>query len=97
MKHSIPKVTFGIVFDSSKVSNAALDLGVDSQVTISANAAVGSTTNFYYCIGATGKTKLFGNIDAPTVFGYPLSRYYALYDKGPYEVYKKTRSNDAAQ
>jgi hypothetical protein len=26
---------------------------------------------------------LFGNIDAPTVLGYPLSRYYTLYDPGP--------------
>lgn len=52
-----------------------------------ANARVGSSQDFVYCYGANGGTKLFGNIKAPTVFGYPLSRYYTLKDFGPVSIY----------
>lgn len=55
-----------------------LDLGNNTHVQLYANAKVGSSQAFKACYGANGGTKLFGNIEAPTVFGQPLSRYYTL-------------------
>ncbi|OAK93414.1 hypothetical protein IQ06DRAFT_236443, partial [Phaeosphaeriaceae sp. SRC1lsM3a] len=63
--HMSPMVTFGVVFDSSKISNAALDLGVDAYTRIYANAKVGSTQDFVYCYGADGGATLFANVEAP--------------------------------
>ncbi|OAL02539.1 hypothetical protein IQ06DRAFT_375330 [Phaeosphaeriaceae sp. SRC1lsM3a] len=109
----IPKVTFGIVFDSDSVANGAvnlittsplenvslkanqLDLGINTHVQLYANAKVGSSQAFKACYGANGGTKLFGNIEAPTVFGQPLSRYYTLKQWGTYVVIPKKCSNDA--
>ncbi|OAL43395.1 hypothetical protein IQ07DRAFT_593170 [Pyrenochaeta sp. DS3sAY3a] len=90
----IPKVTFGIVFDSSAVANGALDIGVNTHVQLYADARVGSTQKFEACYGANGGTKLFANVEAPTVFGQPLSRYYTLKEWNPYVVFKKRCSND---
>lgn len=79
--HVIPKVTFGIVFDSSAISNAALDLGVDSFTRLYADAKVGSDQKLVYCYGMDGGATLFGNIEAPKLFNTDLSRYYPLLHK----------------
>jgi chitinase len=50
-------------------------------VKLYADAKVGSQTNFVYCYGADGGAELFGNVEAPTVFGYPLSKHYTLWTK----------------
>ncbi|RYN58904.1 hypothetical protein AA0114_g1804 [Alternaria tenuissima] len=77
--HIIPKVTFGIVFDSSAISNAALDLGVDSYAQLYANTKVGSNQPFIYCYGMDAGAELFGNIEAPTVFKTRWSKHYSLW------------------
>ncbi|ORY04392.1 hypothetical protein BCR34DRAFT_572769 [Clohesyomyces aquaticus] len=79
--HITPKVTFGIVFDSSRISNAALDLGVDAYTRLYADAKVGSSQDFVYCYGADAGATLFASVEAPTVFKIPLSRYWSLWSK----------------
>lgn len=69
--HITPQVTFGIVFDSSKISNAALDLGVDAYTRLYAEAKVGSKQDSVYCYGADGGAELFANVEAPTIFSSP--------------------------
>ncbi|KAF5852879.1 hypothetical protein GGP41_008338 [Bipolaris sorokiniana] len=77
--HIIPKVTFGIVFDNSAISNAALDLGVDAYARLAGTSTVGSNQNFKYCYEADAGATLFASVQAPTIFGQSLSRYYALW------------------
>ena len=78
--HVIPKVTFGIVFDSSAISNAALDLGVDAYTRLYADAKVGSNQPLEYCYGVDAGATLFGNVEAPKLFHNDYSRYYPLYN-----------------
>ncbi|KAJ6287495.1 hypothetical protein J3E71DRAFT_358329 [Bipolaris maydis] len=78
--HIIPKVTFGIVFDSSAISNAALDLGIDSYAQLYADTKVGSNQPFIYCYGMDAGAELFGNIEAPTVFKTRWSKHYTLWN-----------------
>ncbi|ORY09385.1 hypothetical protein BCR34DRAFT_602899 [Clohesyomyces aquaticus] len=78
MDSSFPIFTFGIVFNRSAITNAALDLGVDAYTRLYADAKVGSQQNFVYCYGADGGTTLFVNIEVPSMFGLSLSRYYPL-------------------
>jgi chitinase len=73
--HIIPKVTFGIVFDSSAISNAALDLEVDAYTRLYAEAKVGSNEPFQYCYGVDAGAVLFGNVEAPKLFQRDYSRF----------------------
>jgi chitinase len=77
--HIIPKVTFGIVFDSSAISNAAMDLGVDAYTRLYADLKAGQDTSLVYCYGMDGGATLFANIEAPKLFNTELSRYYPLF------------------
>jgi chitinase len=77
--HIIPKVTFGIVFDSSAISNAAMDLGVDAYTRLYADLKAGQDTPLVYCYGMDGGATLFANIEAPKLFNTDLSRYYLLF------------------
>ncbi|KAF2733512.1 hypothetical protein EJ04DRAFT_468282 [Polyplosphaeria fusca] len=77
--HITPKVTLGIVFDSSAISNAALDLGVDSYTRLYADLKVGHNQPLVYCYGMDGGATLFANIEAPKLFNTELSRYYPIW------------------
>lgn len=79
--HTIPHVTFGIVFDSSKISNAALDLGVDAYTRLYADTKVDSKQDFVYCYGADGGAELFANVEAPTIFSSPYRKHWPLWSK----------------
>lgn len=76
--HIIPKVTFGIVFDSSAISNAALDLGVDAYTRLYAEARVGANQPLEYCYGVDAGAQLFGQVQAPKLFQVDYSRYYSI-------------------
>lgn len=89
--HIIPKVTFGIVFDSSKISNGALDIGIDTHVQLYANAKAGTGQSLVACYGANGGTELFGNVEAPTVFGKALSKYYELKKWGSVSLMREVK------
>ncbi|ORY01574.1 hypothetical protein BCR34DRAFT_592200 [Clohesyomyces aquaticus] len=82
--HIIPKVTFGIVFDSSAISNAALGVGVDAYTRLYADLNVGQNKPLVYCYGMHGGAKLFANVEAPTIFGKDFSQEYPL-KPGPYQ------------
>jgi chitinase len=81
--HIIPKVTFGIVFDNSAISNAAMDIGVDAYTRLYADLKVGLNEPLVYCYGVDGGASLFASIEAPTLFKTDLNRYFTL-KPGPY-------------
>ena len=90
--HITPQVTFGIVFDNTKISNAALDLGVDAYTRLYAEAKVGSEKDFVYCYGADSIAELFANVEAPTIFSSPHRNHWPLCHK-PVVFIEKTCSD----
>ncbi|KAH6671469.1 hypothetical protein B0J14DRAFT_565139 [Halenospora varia] len=76
--HIIPKVTLSVVFDSSKVANAAIDLGVDAYARVYGTTKVGSKQDFVYYYGVDGGATLYAEVEAPTPFGVSLRNYYPL-------------------
>ncbi|KAH9211348.1 glycosyl hydrolases family 18-domain-containing protein, partial [Leptodontidium sp. 2 PMI_412] len=61
----VPKVTLGVVFDSDKVANAEIVLGVEAWARLWGTLEYGSTRQLNICYGANGQIELFAQIVAP--------------------------------
>lgn len=88
--HLIPQFTLGIAFDSDKLANAEVILGVDAQARMYGNLEVGSTQNFKVCYGADSNLDLYAELSAPTLFGLNLSQKRSLKKWGPFDIYPYT-------
>ncbi|KAG4436704.1 hypothetical protein IFR05_007818 [Cadophora sp. M221] len=86
----IPQVTLGIAFDSDKVANAEVILGVDNTARIYGNMKYGSGQEFQVCYGSDASVMLYAELKAPTLFKINISGRKALKMWGPFPVYPFT-------
>lgn len=81
-----PQITLGIVFASSQVPDASVDLGVNGRVVLYGSAGSNSTAAWRYCYGVNGNMDVFARINAPKLFDIDISNYYTLWQTGTFPI-----------
>lgn len=61
----IPRLEFGIVFDSTKISDTVIAVALSNSATLYGDAGVGTDTAPYACYGINGRTNLYASVNAP--------------------------------